>query len=125
MQQHDGGAFGPHTAFGADDLLAAVEGEHETAQAIAAGFVAMRESLVDKMAAALAAGDFGAAQDVAHEIKGMAGTLGARRLAAIAAALEAEARSRSATAAQTPLLEVLRREWQAVAGVLERFSRAC
>jgi two-component system, sensor histidine kinase and response regulator len=107
--------------FDARDLVEALEGDRVTAQAIATGFVSMRENLVERLAAALAEGDLAETQALTHEIRGMAGAMGARRLGAIAAALEAEARAGSPEAACLPLLEVLRREWRSVAATLERF----
>jgi HPt (histidine-containing phosphotransfer) domain-containing protein len=78
----------PEPDFAITHLLEAVAFDHELARQVAECFIALDNSLPRRLDDALAAHENRQAIDVAHEIKGMAAMLGARRLAAAAAAAE-------------------------------------
>ncbi len=103
-----------------DDLIAhlleMVGHDDALARRVAECFLALGNSLPQRLAAALAADQAAAAAQVAHEIKGMAAMLGAQRLAAAAAALEEPARR-----SQPPPLAALREEWQRVGRCLHNY----
>jgi len=104
--------------FDSQALLGAVEGDAALARLVAEQFLAEGERLPQRLDAALAAGDAVAAARAAHEIRGMAGTLGAARLAACAGMLEATLGTGSPPAASAP---ALRAEWGEVTACLARF----
>jgi HPt (histidine-containing phosphotransfer) domain-containing protein len=100
-----------------DHLLAVVEQDDELARLVAAQFLALGDSLPERLHAALAACEATAAARVAHEIKGMAAMLGAERLAAAASAVESGA-------VTAPPLAALQEEWRRVGRRLTDYVEA-
>jgi CheY-like chemotaxis protein len=83
----------PAESYRFEHLLARVDGNAVVARKVAATFARVRGALRARLDAAATAADAARLQEVAHEIKGMAGALGAQRLQALAAALETELRA--------------------------------
>jgi two-component system, sensor histidine kinase and response regulator len=107
------------SAFEVRHLLNAVEGDATLARLVAKQFLADGHRLPQRLDSALGAGDAVAAARAAHELRGMAATLGAARLAGAAGALEAALRA----GAQPPAdgASALHTEWRQVADSLARF----
>ncbi len=82
-------------------------------------FAASHAQDMDTVLAHLAAGDFEAAQRVAHSLKGAAGTLGAFRLQALAADLEQAMLENAGDVRLRGIVEVLGRELTAFAAAVE------
>jgi PAS domain S-box-containing protein len=68
----------------------------------------------------LAAGNFDEARRIAHSLKGASGTLGATRMQAVAAELEAALRDRAAADIVEDRLSAFEHEWTVLAGSLAR-----
>jgi CheY-like chemotaxis protein len=83
----------PAESYRFEHLLARVDGNAVVARKVATTFARVRGALRARLDAAATAADAARLQEVAHEIKGMAGALGAQRLQALAAALETELRA--------------------------------
>ena len=80
----------------------------------------MKADLVDRLDSVVSAAQWRDAHRLAHEIKGMAGTMGAWRLAELGAAIEALAQA-APPAVPSAAVDSLRAEWQAVEAVLAVF----
>jgi HPt (histidine-containing phosphotransfer) domain-containing protein len=106
-------------AFEIADLLNAVEGDADVARLVAEQFLAEGERLPQRLDEALTADDTAAAARLAHEIRGMAGSLGASRLARCAGAVEAALRDDPRPGPSGAA--ALHAEWRAVADGLARF----
>lgn len=110
-------------AFSREVLKAAVAGNQMLAERVAGAFLTIKPELQSRLSDALTARDLDTAARAVHELRGMAGVMGARRLALAAAAVETGA----ADAAPEQLAELqanLAVEWEAVAMVLAAPSPA-
>jgi HPt (histidine-containing phosphotransfer) domain-containing protein len=105
----------PGSDYRIDHLLAAVEHDDALARLVASQFLALGDSLPERLAVAWTARDGVAASRLAHEIKGMASMLGAQRLASAAGAVE-----HAVPAAASPLA-ALHDEWQRVGRCLNAY----
>jgi len=79
--------------YSAQDLLAILEGDLESAAAIAADFAGVARRLDESLRDTLAAGNAEGLRAVAHEIKGMAANIGATTLSALGREVEQLARA--------------------------------
>ncbi|AWK87728.1 response regulator [Azospirillum thermophilum] len=105
-----------------NDALGRLDGDVALFRRFVAEFARSYAGVADAVAAALAAGDLPRAKGLGHELKSVAGNIGARRLSAAADALQIAAGRGEAEAAATQLGE-LRAELAKVlegAGMLER-----
>ncbi len=95
------------------DALRRVDGDAELFHRILQSFAATQAGIADSIAGALGEGRLDDARRLAHDLKSMSGSLGARRLSAAADAVQISAGRGERDAAQGPLPE-LRRELAAV-----------
>ncbi|WP_109117796.1 response regulator [Azospirillum sp. TSO22-1] len=95
------------------DAMRRVDGDAELFQRILQGFAAAHAGIGDAVGDALAEERLGDARKLAHDLKSMSGSLGARRLSAIADAVQIAAGRGERAAAQATLPE-LHRELAAV-----------
>jgi HPt (histidine-containing phosphotransfer) domain-containing protein len=107
--------------FSADALQRAVGGNVELARRVAEAFLRIRPELQARLTGAVRAQDLSAARRAAHELRGMAGMMGAKQLAQTATAIEARTADPQADWASgdaAVLLRDLNTEWEAVVRVL-------
>jgi HPt (histidine-containing phosphotransfer) domain-containing protein len=107
-------------AYGVDRLKGVVGDDDQLAAQVAGAFLQVRPELQARLRDAAAAADAAAFAGAAHELKGMAGMIGAERLALAAKTLEQAAKGGNRAAFTDPaLLAELADEWERVARVLE------
>ena len=104
-------------AFSVDVLRAAVAGNHNLAERVALAFIKIKPELQSRLSDALRARDLPTASRAAHELRGMAGMMGAQQLAQAAAAVEAVAHQTQGDGL-AQLQANLHAEWDAVAAAL-------
>lgn len=104
--------------YSADTLHHAVGGNAQLAQRVAEAFLRVRPELEARLTAAVHSRDSAAAKRAAHELRGMAGMMGAAQLAQTATALEAHALKPGADLTSDEVADLLRdltEEWDGVA----------
>jgi signal transduction histidine kinase/CheY-like chemotaxis protein len=117
-----GAAVLPVESYGVEQLLARVGGNAAVARKVAASFAMVRGAMEARFDAAAVAAEAAKLLEVVHEIKGMAGALGARHLHALALAIEAEVRAGRWQAVDRLRAQV-DQAWQQVAAALESIAR--
>jgi HPt (histidine-containing phosphotransfer) domain-containing protein len=107
-------------AYGVDRLKATVGDDDQLAAQVAGAFLQVGPGLHARLRDAATAADAAAFASAAHELKGMAGMIGAERLALAAKTLEQAAKGGNRAAFTDPaLLAQLDEEWERVTRVLE------
>jgi len=104
-----------------DQLLSLDDGELGLLKEMIGLFKADTPDRIQAIEATLASSDLGDMADVAHSIKGAAGTMGAPRLRAIAAELEAAGRKGSFSLDPGLLVEQLKETYGDAVAALEAF----
>lgn len=104
-------------AFSMGVLRAAVAGNQGLAERVAHAFLTIKPELQSRLSHALQTRDLHTASRAAHELRGMAGMMGARQLALAAAAIEASAEN-AAAERLAEMQATLVFEWDAVAAAL-------
>ncbi|MDP1985338.1 MAG: PAS domain S-box protein [Sulfuritalea sp.] len=107
-----------------DRALAALRGDGRVYLGLLRQFAASHRDDARKLQDELAAGQTAAARQLAHALKGAAGSLGVVRLQAAAAAIEYALRDADAPAALDGLLAKLQREYGALLDVLAHVAAA-
>lgn len=102
-------------------LCAAVMGNASLAERVASEFVRLKSQQQMRLTQALEQNNLSALSDAAHEVRGMALTMGATLLAQAAAALEVSA-GEGRTDGLTQLHDALLTQWQAVERALQARS---
>ena len=106
--------------FSATALTATIGDDAELIASVAGAFLQVRDDLRVRLNGAVAAADADAVTHAAHELKGMAGMIGASRLAQAARSLEMAGRAGDRAALADPdRLASLEVEWERVARVLQ------
>ncbi len=106
--------------FSATALTATIGDDAELIASVAGAFLHVRDDLRARLKGAVAVADADAVTHAAHELKGMAGMIGASRLAQAAKALEMAGRAGDRAAlTDTERLARLEVEWDRVARVLQ------
>lgn len=110
-------------AYGVDRLKAVVGDDTELMAQVASAFLQVRPGLQVRLRGAAAAADAKAVADAAHELKGMAGMIGAERLALAAKTLEHAGRGGDRAVFTDPaLLAELDAQWEQVTRALEAIA---
>ena len=112
----------PCATYSLEQLHAAVAGNHRLAAGVADAFLKIRPELQTRLAQAVTRHDLATAHQAAHELRGMASMMGAKRLAAAAAAIEhgSAGTGGAPQAGLSALLSALTHEWDVVATALNR-----
>jgi HPt (histidine-containing phosphotransfer) domain-containing protein len=105
-----------HT-FNVDVLRAAVSNNHGLAERVADAFLKIKPELQSRLTAAVLARDLQTATRAAHELRGMAGMMGARQLAQVAAAIETCTKDAALDGVADLQIRLIA-EWDAVATAL-------
>jgi len=110
-------------AYGVDRLRATIGDDDELLAQVASTFLQVRTGLRARLRDAATVADAAALARAAHELKGMAGMIGAERLSLAAKTLELAGRGGNRAAYTDPaLLAELDDEWERVARALEAIA---
>ncbi len=111
--------FAKMDGFTLDALKERIGNDMDLAAQIAVAFLQVRGDLGARMRSALAEGDAARISDTAHELKGMAATIGAERLALAAKEIEMAARAADPGVYADPARQrFVEEEWTRVADTL-------